>query len=109
MYEAVGFQNGNVPEEDARACGILGVILINHFIDRINLIYSDFEHLQNKKKAHKNHKKKKYLKKDRMGNLIMSAVGRTTITHMGLCRKITHKWKITLNLIQHGWILFISQ
>ena len=50
LYEAVGFQNGQQPHTDARGIGVFGIIVLNNFFDRINQIYTEYEHAQSRQK-----------------------------------------------------------
>ena len=48
LYEAVGFSNGFSPQSDTRGIGMMGIVILNNFFDRINLIYHEYEYLDNK-------------------------------------------------------------
>ena len=57
LYEAVGFQNGFQPHQDARAINMIGIVLLLNFFDRINLVYQEYEDIQNKKEQQEEERK----------------------------------------------------
>ena len=44
QWEYIGFQNGNKPQTDTRAVGILGPMIVLNFLERIWKIQDEAQH-----------------------------------------------------------------